>query len=65
MLARVQGVQGVAVSSGPDGEFLFTVTHDESLDMPAAVTSVEGFGVEIVESGPGIVSARAVDPEVV
>jgi hypothetical protein len=63
-LSRVQGVHGVQVSSGPDGEFLFNVAHDESLDMPKAVASVQGFEVEILESGPGIVSCKAVDPEV-
>jgi hypothetical protein len=63
-LSRVQGVHGVQVSSGPDGEFLFNVAHDDSLDMPTAVAGVQGFEVEILESGPGIVSCKAVDPEV-
>jgi hypothetical protein len=64
LLARCPGVHNVQVSSGPDGEFLFTATHDDTCDMPAAVASIQGFEVEVVESGPGIVSARAVDPEV-
>jgi hypothetical protein len=63
-LSRVQGVHSVQVSSGPDGEFLFNVSHDDSLDMPTAVAGVQGFEVEILEAGPGIVSCKAVDPEV-
>ncbi len=65
LLARSAGVHGVAVASGPDGEFLFTATHDSTLDMPATVAAIQGFDVEVMESGPGIVMARAVDPEVV
>ena len=65
LLGRVPGVRSVQVSSGPAGEFLFTATHDEHLDMAAAVAGIQGFEVEVVESGPGIVTARAVDPEIV
>ncbi len=64
MLGRVEGVHAVQVASGPDGEFLFNVTHDQSLDMPAAVEGVQGFEVEIVGRGPGAISCHAVDPEV-
>jgi hypothetical protein len=65
MLARTPGVRGVQVASGPDGEFLFTATHESTVDMPAAVSAIQGFEIQVVESGPGIVSAQAVDPEVV
>ena len=65
LLARAPGVHGVQVTSGPDGEFLFTATHDSTLDVAAAVGGIQGFEVEVMESGPGIVMARAVDPEVV
>ena len=33
--------------------------------MPAAVAGIQGFEVEVVQSEPGTVSARAVDPEAV
>ncbi len=65
MLARAPGVRAVQVASGPDGEFLFSATHEETIDMAAVVAGIQGFQVEVVESSPGIVSARAVDPEVV
>ncbi|HET9085840.1 MAG TPA: hypothetical protein VFN41_15690, partial [Candidatus Limnocylindrales bacterium] len=32
-LARVEGVRSVGVSSGPDGEFVFAVTHEPALDL--------------------------------
>ena len=65
MLARAPGVRAVQVASGPDGEFLFSATHEETVDMAAVVAGIQGFQVEVVESSPGIVNARAVDPEVV
>ena len=65
LLARAPGVRAVQVASGPDGEFLFSATHEETVDMAAVVAGIQGFQVEVVESSPGIVSARAVDPEVV
>jgi hypothetical protein len=65
LLGRVPGVRAVQVASGPDGEFVFAATHDATVDMPAAVKGLQGFEVELVQSGPGVVNARAVDPEVV
>ena len=65
LLGRVPGVRGVQVASGPDGEFLFSASHDTAVDMAAAVAGIQGFEVQVTESGPGIVSAHAVDPEAV
>jgi hypothetical protein len=65
LLARAAGVRGVQVASGPDGEFLFAATHDENVDMPAAVAAIPGFEIEVLGSEPGSVNARAVDPEAV
>jgi hypothetical protein len=65
LLARAAGIRTVQVASGPDGEFLFTATHDEGVDMPAAVAGIQGFDIEVLESEAGNVSARAVDPEAV
>jgi hypothetical protein len=65
LLAREAGIRSVQVASGPDGEFLFTAAHDEGVDMPAAVAGIQGFDIEVVDSKPGNVSARAVDPEAV
>jgi hypothetical protein len=41
-LADVDGVQGVALSLGGSGEFVFRATHRAGFDMGAAITSIEG-----------------------
>jgi hypothetical protein len=62
-LARAVGVQAVGVSSGPDGEFVFSVTHDSPVVMRDVVTAIPDFSVRITADRDGelIVSAR--DPE--
>ncbi len=62
-LAHLPGVAGVGVSSGPDGEFVFRVTHDESLVVRDAIPTLPGFQARIVSSGSGIVHVAARDPE--
>jgi hypothetical protein len=41
-LAGVQGVEGVALSLGQTGEFIFRATHRVGFDMAAAITGLEG-----------------------
>ena len=41
-LADVDGVQGVALSLGGSGEFVFRATHRPGFDIGAAITSLEG-----------------------
>ena len=63
LLSRVQGVSTVQVTSGPDGEFLFGVGHDEHVDLGAAVVKLQGFDAQIVTSGDGVINVTAIDPE--
>jgi len=65
LLSRAPGIHSVQVASGPDGEFVFSATHDQGCDVAAVVASLQGFEVQVVDLGPGVVNARAVDPEVV
>jgi hypothetical protein len=60
-LSRVPGVRSVGVSSGPDGEFVFTVAHDEGVELREIVPTLQGFGARVTESGDGIVRATAHD----
>ena len=62
-LGRVSGVQSVGVSSGPDGEFVFVVTHAPDVNLRDAVATLPGFGARVSgESDEGLqVTAR--DPE--
>src|SRR4029077_9412089 len=63
-LTRSAGVSAVAVASGPDGEFVFSVEHGEDVKMADAVTSLEGFGAQVTGEPDGVpqVTAHAPDP---
>ena len=62
-LSRVAGVNSVGVSSGPDGEFLFAVTHDASLVLRDTVTTLPGFGARVTAEGENELTVVAKDPE--
>ena len=63
LLSRVQGVSAVQVSSGPDGEFLFAVQHEDRVDLAASVMKLQGFDAQIVANGGGVITVTASDPE--
>ena len=46
-LADVDGVQGVALSLGGSGEFVFRATHRPGFDIGAAITSLEGDAAKV------------------
>lgn len=62
-LAHLPGVHSVGVASGPNGEFLFSVTHDPDLDLAAVVPGLPGFGARITEARPGSLAVTAHDPD--
>jgi hypothetical protein len=62
-LGRLPGVQGVGVSSGPDGEFVFAVTHGPDVVLSDAVATLPGFQPRVTASGDGVVNVTAHDPE--
>jgi hypothetical protein len=62
-LARVSGVRSVGVSSGPDGEFVFAVTHDQGLALADGIASLPGFSARVTNEGPGELTVAARDPE--
>ncbi len=62
-LGRLAGVVGVAVASGPDGEFIFNVTHRPEVSFRDAVPTMPGFAARVVATGEGVVSVTAHDPE--
>jgi hypothetical protein len=57
------GVSGISVSSGPDGEFVFTVTHEAGLDVASAVTKLPGFQARITAQTDESLEVAAQDPE--
>ena len=62
-LTRSAGVSAVAVASGPDGEFIFSVEHGEDVRMADTVTALEGFGAQITSESEGVLEATAHDPD--
>jgi hypothetical protein len=62
-LGRVTGVQSVGVSSGPDGEFVFTVHHDNAVNLREVVPALPGFRARVTNAEDGAVSVVAHDPE--
>ena len=62
-LARVSGVRSVGVSSGPDGEFVFAVTHDPGLALADGIASLSGFSARVTNEAQGELTVAARDPE--
>ena len=62
-LGRVAGVQSVGVSSGPDGEFVFTVSHRADVSFRDAMPTLPGFAARVTNTGDGVVNVTARDPE--
>ncbi len=62
-LGRAHGVQSVTVASGPDGEFVFNVTHRTDSGLREAIPALPGFGARVTGTGDGVLSVTARDPE--
>ena len=62
-LSRVPGVLSVGVSSGPDGEFLFAVSHSNEVVLRDAITTLPGFGARVTAEADGELTVTAKDPE--
>jgi hypothetical protein len=62
-LGRISGVRSVGVSSGPDGEFVFSATHGQNVALRDAVSTLPGFQARVTNTGDGIINVTAHDPE--
>jgi hypothetical protein len=62
-LGRLSGVQSVGVSSGPDGEFLFAVTHGADVSLRDAIPGLPSFQARVTGSSEGVLNVAAHDPE--
>jgi hypothetical protein len=62
-LARVSGVHSVGVTSGPDGEFVFAVTHDAGMALGESIATLPGFGARVTNESAGELTVAARDPE--
>lgn len=62
-LAQLAGVSSVGVSSGPDGEFVFTVVHSPAIELARLVPALPDFEARVTGSGAGVFHVTAHDPE--
>jgi hypothetical protein len=62
-LGRVSGVSAIGVASGPDGEFVFTVSHDSGLALGEAIGALPGFDARITAETPDGLEVAAHDPD--
>jgi hypothetical protein len=62
-LGRLAGVQSVGVSSGPDGEFVFAVTHTPDVVLRETVPTLPGFQARVTGGTDDVVEVTARDPE--
>lgn len=62
-LGRVAGVSGIGVASGPNGEFVFTVSHTAELGLADAITALPGFEARITQQSAGDIEVTANDPD--
>jgi hypothetical protein len=62
-LARTSGVGAVGVTSGPDGEFVFNVSHAADIDLKAAIAALPGFDAKVTSENADGFEVAARDPE--
>jgi len=62
-LGRLPGVKNVGVSSGPDGEFIFTVGHGDDVSLNSLVPTLPNFQARITSEAKGVLNVSAHDPE--
>ena len=62
-LGRMTGVRNVSVASGPDGEFVFTVTHRPDVSFRDTVPTMPGFAARITGGDETTIQVTAHDPE--
>jgi hypothetical protein len=64
-LGRVSGVWSIGVSSGPGGEFVFTVNHDIGLSLPREIEAMSAFESQITGESDGEIQVSARDRDTV
>jgi len=62
-LGRLPGVSHVGVSSGPDAEFIFAVSHESATPLRDLIPTVPGFAARITATGDGVIQVSAQDPQ--
>ena len=60
-LARTSGISTIAVASGPEGDFIFTVGHTLGTALTAAVQALPGFDIEVTGESDDAINVAAQD----
>lgn len=60
-LARIAGILSIGVSSGPDGEFVFTVSHNASLPLSSEIVAMSAFATQVTGESDGEIQVSARD----
>jgi hypothetical protein len=60
-LARIGAVRSIGVASGPDGDFVFTVSHDAGLALSTPIVSMAGFESQVTGESDGEIKVLAHD----
>jgi hypothetical protein len=60
-LARTPGISTIAVASGPDGDFVFTVGHTLDAGLLASVQALPGFDIQINGESDDAITVAAQD----
>lgn len=60
-LGRTPGVSSIAVASGPDGDFIFTVGHTLGTQLTRSVKDLPGFEVDITDEAEDAIHVAATD----
>jgi hypothetical protein len=64
-LGRTPGVSSIAVSSGPDGDFIFTVGHTLGTQLSHSVRELSGFDIEITGESDDAINVAAKDRDTI
>ncbi|HET7686754.1 MAG TPA: hypothetical protein VFM19_10135 [Candidatus Limnocylindria bacterium] len=60
-LGRTPGVSNIAVASGPDGDFIFTVGHTLGTHLSSSVRGLPGFDIQITDESDDAIHVAARD----
>jgi uncharacterized protein YukE len=60
-LARTAGVSTIAVASGPDGEFVFTIGHSLGAALSASIAALPGFNIQLTGESDDAIQVAAQD----
>jgi hypothetical protein len=64
-LARIAGVRSIGVSSGPDGDFVFSVSHDAGVALSNEIVAMSAFESQVTGESDGEIQVSAHDRDAV